>query len=117
MIDRREPIERRGGRMNACCDNRPVAKTGSLARRCLDIAACAVPSVLLALMPKCPACLVAYIAFWTGLGLSFTTASYLRTALLVLCVASLLYLVVTRLGRFRVAYGGITGSVPKRRFP
>jgi hypothetical protein len=34
---------------------------------------------------------------WTGLGLSIATATYLRWALLLLCVASLLFLIVKRL--------------------
>ena len=44
----------------------------------------------LALMPKCPACLAAYITAWTGLGLSVAAASYLRVALVALCAAALL---------------------------
>jgi len=78
--------------MNArCCNN-----TG---RRCLGFASWIVPSAILALMPKCPACLAAYVAVGTGLGLSFSTAAHVRASLLILCVALLLYQLVKRLGR------------------
>jgi hypothetical protein len=36
---------------------------------------------------------------WTGLGLSLSTATYLRWALLSLCVASFLFLIVERRNR------------------
>src|SRR5215470_14675704 len=85
-------------------------------QRCREVAAWVLPGVALTLMPKCPACLAAYIAVWTGLGLSFTTAFYLRAALLVLCAVSLLYLVVSRLGRF-LGFARITGSVPTGSVP
>jgi hypothetical protein len=39
------------------------------------------------------------VALWTGLGLSLSTATYLRWLLLSGCVASLLFLVVKRLDR------------------
>src|SRR5262245_55384927 len=97
--------------MSACGDRWHLSKAASWWQRCREVAAWALPGVVLTLMPKCPACLAAYIAVCTGLGLSFTTASYLRAALLVLCVASLLCLVVTRLGRF-LGFARITGSVP-----
>jgi hypothetical protein len=74
----------------------------SLARRSLDVAGWIVPGAILALMPKCPACLAAYVAVGTGLGLSLSTATHLRMALLILCIASLLYLVVQRLSRFAI---------------
>ena len=72
----------------------------TLARRCLDIAAWIVPGAILALVPKCPACLAGYLAVGTGFGLSLSTAAHLRASLLILCIVSLLYLVVRRLGRF-----------------
>ena len=79
-------------------DGKPHRLT--LARRCLDIAAWIVPGAILALVPKCPACLAGYLAAGTGFGLSLSTAAHLRASLLILCIASLLYLVVKRLGRF-----------------
>jgi hypothetical protein len=43
------------------------------------------------LIPKCPACLAAHLAVWTGLGLSFATAQYLRWSMLAISAALLVY--------------------------
>jgi hypothetical protein len=56
------------------------------------------------LVPKCPACLAAHVTLWTGLGLSLSTATYLRWALLFVCVASLLFLMVVRLDRLGAVF-------------
>jgi len=84
--------------MSACC-NAAGDRKSSWARRTRAICAWVFPSAALALVPKCPACLVAYVTLWTGLGLSLTAATYLRWALLFLCVAWLLFLLAKHLDR------------------
>jgi len=85
--------------MSDCCHASSDRKTPACARRVREILAWAVPGAILALLPKCPACLAAYVMLWTGLGLSLATATYLRWVLLFLCVASLLFLIVKRVDR------------------
>jgi len=85
--------------MSACCNAAGGRKAPAWTRRARGIFAWGLPSAILVLVPKCPACLAAYVVLWTGLGLSLSTAAYLRWGLLLLCVASLLFLVVERLNR------------------
>ena len=83
--------------MSACCDAAGGRRPPVAVRRVGEIFAWVVPGAILVLVPKCPACLAAYGTLWTGLGLSLSTATYLRWVLLFLCVASLLILIVKRL--------------------
>ena len=74
---------------------RPVSRF----RRGGEIAGWVLPSATLVLLPKCPACVVAYIALFSGVGISVATATYLRTSLLILCVTVLACLALKRLCR------------------
>ena len=85
--------------MRACCDAASDRDTATWMRRVREVSAWVLPSAGLVLMPKCPACLAAYVALWTGLGLSLTMAFYLRWGLLFLCVTALLFLITRRLVR------------------
>jgi hypothetical protein len=62
-----------------------------------EIAGWIVPSALLALLPKCPACLAAFIALATGVGVSVATATYMHSALVILLVSLLTYLAAKRI--------------------
>jgi len=84
---------------SACCDAAIGRKTPRWVRSVREILAWVCPSAILLLVPKCPVCLAAYVTIWTGLGLSLSTATYLRWVLLLLCIGSLLFLIVKRLGR------------------
>jgi hypothetical protein len=85
--------------MNACCDAASDPKTPTWVARVREILAWVLPSAILVLVPKCPACLAAHLTLWTGLGLSLSTATYVRWVLLFLCVAAILVLIVERLDR------------------
>jgi hypothetical protein len=73
------------------------ARWEPLKRRKAEIAGWIIPSATLALMPKCPMCLAAYVALFSGAGISMAGASVLRNCVLVICVGTLLGLAVRRL--------------------
>jgi hypothetical protein len=91
-----------------CCDDESeafhetttVAPRPTLTRRLRETAGWIVPAAGLALIPKCPACLAAYVAIGTGVGLSESSATYLRMILLVTFGASLSYLALKRVSAF-----------------
>lgn len=78
-----------------CCYEsavRDVRRSPTALQHLLRAAQWAVPGALLVVMPKCPVCLVAYVALFTGLGLSLSAAAHLRMLVLLLCVTMLVVL-------------------------
>src|ERR1700737_4633203 len=59
------------------------------------------PATLLVLMPKCPLCVAAYVALFTGVGITVSTARWIQILMLVFCLTSLAYLAVRQLTRRR----------------
>lgn len=45
-----------------------------------------IPGVVLALLPKCPLCLAAWLSLALGIGISASTAAVLHTTLVTLCL-------------------------------
>lgn len=84
--------------MNAhrCCEKRP---RDSWMLRVREIAGLALPGTLLALMPKCPMCLAAYVAIGTGFTLSYSSAHLLMRVLTLLCISTLAFYLVRRIIR------------------
>ncbi len=90
--------------MSTCCNTAGGPKTAGWTAKVRSAAKWILPSAGIALVPKCPACLAAYVALWTGLGLSLAVATYLRYGLLLVCGGCLIALVVQRVIRFRQRY-------------
>jgi hypothetical protein len=77
------------GRTQSCCGS---SERATWVRRGVEAIEWAAPGAILAVLPKCPACVAMYVALATGVGVSVSAATYLRTGTMVVCAASLLFL-------------------------
>jgi hypothetical protein len=81
-----------------CCSG-DASPPSSPVRQRWEVAAGAPAIGVWIFLPKCPLCLAAHLALWTGLGLSFTEATYLRWALLLSSGVFLSWVVARRIAR------------------
>jgi hypothetical protein len=84
-----------------CCQrkqptSRDARQERTWRRRVSQVAGWIVPGALLALMPKCPMCLVAYVALCSGLTLSCSSAHILMRTLTALYIGTLALCVARR---------------------
>jgi len=86
-----------------CCEN---SNPRTFARRYVDVFGWIIPGAILAILPKCPMCLAAYIALWSGIGLSLSAATHLRVLLLMLSVGLILFMVVRNTRRLIHKFDG-----------
>lgn len=88
---------------NGCC-SQPKSKVATIewtwARAVGRLISWIVPGVVLAAMPKCPLCLAAYVAIFTGFGISLAAASFAWWVIAIACVAILIYLATTKIREF-----------------
>src|SRR5581483_6068881 len=90
-----------------CCESAPAesarAAPASRPTRVRAAMQWILPAAGLALLPKCPACLAAYIAVATGFGISLAAAAFLRTAAVAICAAALGFFALPRVARILIA--------------
>jgi len=84
-----------------CCQRKSLAgddarQPKTWMRRVKGAAGWILPGTLLALMPKCPMCLAAYVALFTGFTMSGSSAHILMRALTTVCISTLALCVVRR---------------------
>lgn len=88
-----------------CCavPGRSGFPAGPKARRARDAGEWGLPAIVLFLLPKCPMCVAAYVATFTGIGLSFEAATWLRNSTLAVGVLAIAVVVARVLRRYFVA--------------
>jgi hypothetical protein len=86
---------------HACCgiDTRSAEPKPAVLIHARRFGAWIVPGAILALLPKCPACLAAYLVLISGVGVSVSAAAQLRVVLIFASVAALGYLAVSAIKR------------------
>ena len=97
-----QPLDLSMNTGGGCCENYGPR---TFARRCVDVLGWIIPGAILAILPKCPMCLAAYIAIWTGVGISLSAATHLRVSLLVLIAGLALFMAARNTSRLIRKFG------------
>jgi hypothetical protein len=80
--------------MFSLTDKRTCCASDRTRQRMGTLAASILPGAVLVFIPKCPVCIIAYVALISGIGLSIPAAANLRITLIAVSSALLLYLAV-----------------------
>ena len=72
-----------------CCQGRQARQPAPWLRRAGEAAEWLLPGTALALLPKCPVCLAAYVALGTGVMMTPASAHLLLRTVTVLCIGAL----------------------------
>ena len=85
-----------------CCQLQPQAgdhapRPASWWRHGGEVAKWLLPGIALALLPKCPVCVVAYVALGTGLVMAPASANLLLRAVTAICVGALTFCLLRRM--------------------
>lgn len=91
-----DPPPNPAGPISSAPSPRDEKRQTSLLRRVRRSAEWLFPATLLVLIPKCPLCVAAYFALFTGIGITVSTARWIQNLMLVFCLTSLAYLVVRK---------------------
>ena len=101
--------------MSCCCSGGEPDAKGTAASACVGestvgagrwrgrvgaAAQWAGPLVVLALIPKCPACVAGYVLLFTGIGMTFAAAAAVRTGVVAVCAAAVVGLIAREVYRF-----------------
>jgi hypothetical protein len=93
-------VDTLGSSAKPCCSHKSRSPS-RLPRRLASAAGWILPGAALVFMPKCPACFAAYVAAFTGLGITFTTATYFRSAAIVVSTLPILPMCLLLVSRVR----------------
>jgi hypothetical protein len=77
-----------------CCDAEFEVRGGSPGRSWRSAGTCFGSGTMVILMPKCPACIAAYLALWMGAGVATSVAGHLRFVMAGVFFASLIWFVL-----------------------
>ncbi len=83
-----------------CCEGRQARRPAPWLRRVGESAGWLLPGTALALLPKCPMCVAAYVALGTGIMMTPASATLLLRTVTVLCIGALACCLARRMMKY-----------------